>query len=72
MRESIEQLKRLHALEDVENAIFALERGIPAHPRVTVTIKMLFDAMVAEYNATYAVQQEQPEPEPEQSSPGTD
>jgi len=52
--ETVEQLKRLHAIEDIEHAIFALERGMPVPPRVVATMQMLFRVMVDEYNKEYA------------------
>ena len=52
--ETVEQLKRLHAIEDVEHAIFALERGMPVPPRVIGTMQMLFRVMVNDYNQEYA------------------
>jgi hypothetical protein len=65
VEESVEQLKRLHAIEDVEHAIFALERGMPVPPRVIGTMNMLFRAMVSDYNDAYAEK-------PQQPTPGTD
>ena len=59
--ETVEQLKRLHAIEDVEHAIFALERGMPVPPRVIGTMNMLFRVMVNEYNNEYS---EKPTPQP--------
>lgn len=50
MEETLEQVKQLHAIEDVEQAIFYLERGMPAHPRVIATLKMLNRVMANEYN----------------------
>lgn len=51
--ESVEQLKQLHAIEDIEMAIFALERGMPVPARIVDTVKSLFQVMVMEYNETY-------------------
>jgi hypothetical protein len=65
MEESVEQLKRLHAIEDVEQAIFALERGMPVHPRIIATINMIRQILIVEYNNTYAAEQQQaPQQEP--------
>ena len=60
MEETIEQLKQLHAIEDVEQAIFYLERGMPAHPRVIGTLKMLCRVMANEYNNVYVAKQPDP------------
>jgi hypothetical protein len=64
MEESVEQLKRLHAIEDVESAIFALERGMPVHPRIIATINMIRQILIVEYNAAYAAEQQAPQQEP--------
>lgn len=60
MEESVDQLKRLHIIEDVEHAIFALERGMPVPPRVIGTMTMLFRMLVNEYNNEFS---EKPSPE---------
>ena len=54
MEESVNQLKQLRMIEDVEQAIFSLERGMPAHPRIIGTLKTLLHIMAVEYNATYS------------------
>ena len=54
MEESVNQLKQLRMIEDVEQAIFSLERGMPAHPRIVGTLKHLNQILIAEYNNTYA------------------
>ena len=57
--ESVEQLKQLHAIEDIEMAIFALERGMPVPARIIDTVKSLFQVMVMEYNETYTEEEKQ-------------
>lgn len=54
VEETVGQLKRLHAIEDVEQAIFALERGIPVPPRVIETLRVIFRVMADEYNREFA------------------
>ena len=54
MEESVNQLKQLRMIEDVEQAIFSLERGMPAHPRIIGTLKHLNQILIAEYNNTYS------------------
>lgn len=54
MEESVNQLKQLRMIEDVEQAIFSLERGMPAHPRIIGTMKTLLHIMAVEYNTAYA------------------
>lgn len=72
VEETVEQLKRLHAIEDVEHAIFALERGMPVPPKIVDTMKMMFRAMVMEYNSEYAERQEEQPASKPQPEPGTD
>ena len=60
MEETLDQVKQLHAIEDVEQAIFYLERGMPAHPRVIGTLKMLCRVMANEYNNAYAPKPQEP------------
>jgi len=50
MNESVIQLKKLHTIENIEHAIFALERGMPVHPRVIDTLKTLHQVLIADYN----------------------
>lgn len=71
MEESVSQLKRLHAIENVEHAIFALERGMPVPPRIIDTLKMLYQVMVIEYNNTFVESDDgEAPPEKETSSDG--
>jgi len=70
MEETLEQIKQLHAIEDVEQAIFYLERGMPAHPRVIGTLKMLNRIMAIEYNNKFAPKP--PEAEGEVVEPPTE
>lgn len=56
--ETVEQVKKLHAIEDVEQAIFALERGMPVHPRIIETMKMLCRVLILDYNSSYASEEE--------------
>jgi len=67
VEETVEQLKRLHAIEDVEHAIFALERGMPAPPKIIDTLKVLLRVMAIEYNNQYVNV-----PDQEPAEPGTD
>jgi len=67
VEETVEQLKRLHAIEDVEHAIFALERGMPAPPKIVNTLKLLLQVMAIEYNNQYVNV-----PEQEPAEPSTD
>jgi hypothetical protein len=53
MLESIEQLKSQRLIEDMENMIFCAERGMPAHPRVIETMKLLLAATINEYNENF-------------------
>lgn len=53
MLESIEQLKSQRLIEDMENMIFCAERGMPAHPRVIETMKLLLAATINEYNDNF-------------------
>jgi TPP-dependent indolepyruvate ferredoxin oxidoreductase alpha subunit len=52
MQESVTLLKKLHAIQNIEQAIFALERAIPVPPHVIETVKTLREVMIADYNAT--------------------
>jgi hypothetical protein len=55
MLESIEQLKSQRLIEDMENMIFCAERGMPAHPRVIDTMKLLLSATIKEYNENFVM-----------------
>lgn len=50
VEETVAQMRRLRTIENVEQAIFALERGIPVPVRVLDTLKMLLEVMIIEYN----------------------
>jgi hypothetical protein len=50
VEETVAQMRRLRTIENVEQAIFGLERGIPVPARVLDTLKMLLEVMIIEYN----------------------
>lgn len=52
VEESVTQLKKLRILEDLETAIFALERGMPAPERVINNVKTVYKLLVFDYNRT--------------------
>jgi len=68
MEETVEQLKFRNTIEDIETAIFCIERGMPSpHPKIPMSLKTVRELLIAEYNNTYA----KPAPEPESESDKT-
>lgn len=72
VEETVAQMRRLRTIENVEQAIFGLERGIPVPARVLDTLKMLLEVMIIEYNEEMeraAVQEASPPQEPSGAQP---
>lgn len=55
-------LRKLRVIENVEHAVFALERGMPAPPSVVDSLKAVHQMLVADYNESVSAANQEPEP----------
>lgn len=71
VEETVAQMRRLRTIENVEQAIFGLERGIPVPARVLDTLKMVLEVMIIEYNEEMELAAMR-EAQPQQVAPAAD
>jgi hypothetical protein len=63
-------LRKLRVIENVEHAVFALERGMPAPPSVVDSLKAVHQMLVTDYNESVAAANR--EPAAPEETPGED
>ena len=69
---SLEQLRRLNTIQNLEDAIIALQNRSPVHPRVLETLQLIHKVFVQEYNEDFYGEPEDEEPEAGEDDNGSE